>query len=96
MSAVVHLGAVAAVVFWPLAVGLAVVLWSRTRAAEHRRRLAQIEGRLRGQFRSVESQPLPERLELVVDALEESMSDARTAAPAATGRRRPRKPVLEK
>jgi hypothetical protein len=98
MSAVLHLPetvAVAAAVFWPLAAGVAVVLWSRIRAAERRRRLALMDERVRGQFRSVESQPVPERFDLVVDALEESALDARPPAPA-TVRRRGRKPAFEK
>ena len=54
----------------------------------HLRRLARIDGGLQGMFRTVETQPLPERLELVVDALEEHAAmTPKFAAPIAPARR---------
>ena len=82
-----QLTTVAAVAIWPLAAGLALVLWTRMRAAAHQRRMASVDNRVRGLFRAVELQPTPDRLALVVDALEEQ--DA-IAAAAAHGRRRVR------
>jgi hypothetical protein len=75
---------VAAVAIWPLAAGLALVIWTRVRAAQHARRLSHVDQSVRGMFRAVELQPTPDRLALVVDALEER--DA-IAAAAAGGRR---------
>lgn len=79
-----QIAAVVAAVGWPLAAGLGVVLWSKTRAAERQRRMAALEGDLRGLFREVEAQPVPDRLALVVDALEEAqaLKPRAAAAPA--------------
>jgi hypothetical protein len=63
--------AVTAAVAWPLAAGLAVVVWSKFRAGAQVRRTVALEGRVRGLYREVELQPTPERLTLVVDALVE-------------------------
>jgi hypothetical protein len=79
--------AITAAVAWPLAAGLALVAWSKFRAGAHSRRALALEGRVRGLYRHLEVQPTPERLALVVDALEER--DA-IAAAAAHGRRRVR------
>lgn len=79
-----QLTTVAAVAVWPLALGLGVVLWTKFRAAAHARRVARVDTHVRGMFRAVELQPVPERLAVVVDALEEH--DA-IAAAAAGGRR---------
>lgn len=79
-AAPLQIAAVCAAVRWPLSVGLALVLWSRVRAAERRRRLAALDAGLAGMFRAVQAEPVPGRLELVVEALEER--DA-MAAPAA-------------
>ena len=68
-----HIAAVFAAVLWPLALGVSLVLWSKLRAAERRRRLNAIEGGLQGLFGAVAAQPVPERLELVVDTLAEHM-----------------------
>ncbi len=84
--------ALAAALGWPFLAGLGVVLWSKARSAERRRRTAEMETRLQGLFRSVEAQPPPERLMLVIDALEEAealrlradpKAGRKTAAPAA-------------
>lgn len=61
-----------AVFAWPLALGLTVVLWSKVRAAERVRREAALGAELRGLYRMVEGQAVPERLALVVEALEEA------------------------
>jgi hypothetical protein len=63
--------AISAAILWPLAAGVSLVLWTKARAAEHRRRLALVEGGLQGMFRTVEAQGVPDRLQLVVEALEE-------------------------
>jgi hypothetical protein len=63
--------AVVAAVGWPLAAGLGLVMWSKVRAGERQRRMAALQGDLRGLYRDVEIQPVPDRLALVVDALEE-------------------------
>lgn len=76
---------IAAVAAWPLAAGLGLVIWTKFRAAAHARRMGRVDLQVRGMFRAVELQPMPDRLALVVDALEEQ--DA-IAAAAAHGRRR--------
>jgi hypothetical protein len=76
-----QIAAVAAAVGWPFAAGLGVVLWSKARAAERRRRMAALEGDLRHLYRDVEDRPIPDRLALVVEALEE----AEALKPAAKG-----------
>jgi len=76
-----QIAAVAAAVGWPFAAGLGVVLWSKARAAERQRRMAALEGDLRNLYRDVEGRPIPDRLALVVEALEE----AEALKPAAAG-----------
>lgn len=77
---------VAAAVVWPLAAGVSVVVWSKARAAARRRRLAGIEGDLRGLFEALETRPVPPRLDLVIDALQEQSEFL--PAPARVRRRR--------
>jgi hypothetical protein len=77
--------AITAAVAWPLAAGLGLVVWSKFRAGAHQRRAMALDGRMRGLYREMEVQPTPDRLALVVDALEEH--DA--IAAAAAGVRRP-------
>lgn len=67
----VQVATVANALIWPLAAGVAVVVWSRIRAAAHARRAAAAEQRLRDRYRSLEAQPVPPRLMQTVDALEE-------------------------
>ena len=81
-SSALHLAIVLAAVGWPLAAGATLVLASQVRAAERRRRLAALEGGLQGLFRSVSTEPVPARLELVVEALEEQLEMSRRPAPA--------------
>ena len=71
---------------WPLGAGVAVVLWSKARAAAHARKVAAMETHLRGMFREIEDRPLPGRLAMVVEALEEGESLAPSRAKA-TGRK---------
>jgi hypothetical protein len=85
----VQIAAASAAIVWPLAAGATLVLWTKARAAERRRRLASIEGELQGIFRTVESQPVPDRLELVVDALEEQRATPKPAEPRSRPRRKP-------
>jgi hypothetical protein len=75
--------AFASVLVWPLIAGVAVVLWSRARAAAHARRVAAMESDLQGLYQSLESLPIPSRLTMVVDALEEgeALAGPRTRAP---------------
>ncbi|WP_309087189.1 hypothetical protein [Phenylobacterium sp.] len=80
-----QIAAVAAAIGWPFAAGLGVVLWSKARAAERQRRLAALEGDLRDLYRDVEGRPIPDRLALVVEALEEA--EALKPAPASRTKR---------
>lgn len=77
--------ALVGVIAWPLAAGVAVVFWSKARASAHARKTAAIEAGLKGLYSEIERQPVPPRLSLVADALEEG--EALKAAP----RRAPRK-----
>lgn len=89
IAAPLQIAATSAAIAWPLAAGLTLVLWTKARAAERRRKLALVEGGLQGMFRSVATQGVPARLELVVDALEEhaeltvAAAAARKATPVA-------------
>jgi hypothetical protein len=88
-AAPLQIAATSAAIVWPLGAGLTLVLWTKARAAERRRRVSAIEGGLQGLFHAVETQPVPDRLELVVDALEEQADmTAKTAADAPHGRRK--------
>jgi len=78
-----QIAATSAAIVWPLAAGATLVLWTKARAAERQRKLALIEGGLQGLFRNVERQGVTDRLELVVDALEEHEAMTRIAAAAA-------------
>jgi hypothetical protein len=61
----------AAAVGWPLLAGLAVVVWSKRRAAAAARKAQALDARLKGFYRAVELRGAPERLELVIDTLDE-------------------------
>ena len=74
---------------WPLAAGLGLVLWSKARAAERARREAALDRELSGMFRTVEGRPVPERLALVVEALEEAQAMQAQPGPAAKPARAP-------
>jgi hypothetical protein len=77
----VQTAAVIGVIGWPLAAGLAVVVWSKTRAAAQARKLAALDGRLRGMFRTVENRGAPAHLARVMDVLEEAERLAPVARP---------------
>lgn len=66
-----QIATVATAVIWPLGAGLAVVMWSKARAAAHARKVAAMEAQLRGMFREIEERAIPPRLAMVVEALEE-------------------------
>ena len=84
-----QIAAASSALLWPLAAGATLVLWTKARAAERRRRLAAIDGGLKGMFRTVEGQPVPERLELVVETLSEQEAiTARLPQPAGRARRK--------
>jgi hypothetical protein len=88
-AAPLQIAAASAAVVWPLAAGATLVLWTKARAAERRRKLALIEGGLQGMFRTVETQAVPDRLNLVIEALEEHAEiTAAVAKPRHRGRRR--------
>ena len=78
---------------WPLAAGIVLVIWSRARAAEHARREAALESELQALYRDVEGRPVPERLAVVIEALEEAEAMAATPPPPAPPRLRRRAPV---
>ncbi|RAK56811.1 hypothetical protein [Phenylobacterium deserti] len=82
MPTTLQIATVAGAVVWPLGAGLALVLWSKARAAAHARKVAAMEADLRGMFHDIESSPVPNRLTMVVDALEEgeALTPARAAA----------------
>jgi hypothetical protein len=87
-AAPLQIAAASSAIIWPLAAGVTLVLWTKARAAERRRRLALIDGGLKGMFRTVEGQGVPDRLELVVDALEEHDDMTRFAEASAAARRK--------
>jgi hypothetical protein len=61
----------AAAVGWPLVAGLAVVLWSKARAAAQSAKAADLDARLKGLYRTVELRETPPALAVVIDALDE-------------------------
>lgn len=71
LTSSLQIGTFASALLWPLAAGVAVVLWSKGRAAARARRIAETDGQLRSLYRSVEMKPLPPHLTMVVDALQE-------------------------
>lgn len=89
----VQIAVVAAAVGWPLMAGLAVVAWSKARAAAQAAKTADLDARLKGLYRTVELRGTPPRLAVVVDALEEhaAMQATLAAAPPPAARRRRRR-----
>jgi Flp pilus assembly protein TadB len=71
---------------WPFAAGLGVVLWSKSRAKKREAAMARVEAGVRHLYESLEAQPIPPRLAVTVDALQEAEEMA--AAKAAIRRRR--------
>jgi hypothetical protein len=86
-AALLQIAAVCAAVLWPLGAGLALVFWTRSRTAERRRRMAAIDAGLTGIFRAVQAEPVPGRLELVVEALEEQAAVGERAKAGPNGRK---------
>lgn len=80
LASPLQLASVGSALIWPLALGVAVVLWSKARAARHARRLAAMETELKSLYRSVEIKPVPQRLAMVVEALQEGEELAPGAA----------------
>jgi hypothetical protein len=82
LSSSLQIATVASAVAWPLAAGLAVVMWSKARAAAHARKVAAMEAKLRGMFHDIEAKPIPAQLAMVVEALEEgeALTPVRTPA----------------
>jgi len=62
----------ATAVAWPLVAGLGVVFWSKARSARRARQRAAVDAEVKSLYRQVEGRPVPERLALVVEALEEA------------------------
>jgi hypothetical protein len=87
------LASAASALLWPLAAGAAVVVWAKARAAARARRVASMESQLRGLYRTVEAEPIPQRLSMVVEALEEG--EELTTAGSATGKVGAATPFLE-
>ncbi|MCR5875062.1 hypothetical protein LRS10_13245 [Phenylobacterium sp. J426] len=77
-----QVAAVIAAVGWPLAAGLGLVMWSKMRSGERQRRMAALQGDLRGLYQGVAAQPTPDRLIMVMDALEEGEALQPRNAPA--------------
>jgi len=71
---------------WPFAAGLGAVLWSKARARRREAALARVEAGVRRLYETLEAQPVPPRLAVTVDALQEAEEMA--AAKAAARRRR--------
>lgn len=88
LASPLEIAAVLSAVGWPFAAGLGVVLWSKVRAERRARRLAALDAELKGFFQTVEGRPVPERLQLVVEALEEAQ-----AMRAGRGAREPKAPA---
>ena len=85
----VQIAVVAAAVGWPLIAGLAVVAWSKARAATQAAKAADLDVRLRGLYRTVELRGAPPALAVVIDALDEheAMQASLAAAKAPVARR---------
>lgn len=71
MPTSLQVATIASAIVWPLAAGLAIVMWSKARAAAHARKVAAMETKLRGMFREIEERSVPPHLAMVVEALEE-------------------------
>lgn len=71
---------IVAAVSWPFAVGLATVLWSKRRAKLREASLARVEVGVRQLYETLEAQPIPPRLAVTVDALQEAEEMAATKA----------------
>ena len=82
LSNPLHLATLGSAFLWPLAAGVAVVLWSKSRAAARAKQAAAVDDKLKHLYRQVEAKPVPTRLRLVVDALEEGEELAATAPKA--------------
>lgn len=57
---------------WPFAIGATVVLWSRARARRREAALANVEAGVRQLYSTLEAQPIPPRLAVTVDAMQEA------------------------
>jgi hypothetical protein len=65
MTDPMQIATIANTLVWPLVVGVAVVLWRRAR------KRAAMQARLQGSYRDIETQPVPDNLALVLEALDE-------------------------
>lgn len=71
---------------WPFAVGLGAVLWTKARAKRRAAALILVEDGVRQLYASMQEQPIPPRLAVTVDAMQEAEEMA--AAKAAVRRQR--------
>lgn len=70
----------------PFLAGLGVVAWSKVRAQQRASSLARVEAGVRHLYASMEAEPVPPRLAVTVEALQEAEEMA--AAKAAVRRQR--------
>lgn len=83
---VVTLLVIAGALLWPFVAGAGVVLWSKSRAKRREAAFVRVEAGVRQLYETLEAQPVPPRLAVTVDALQEAEEMA--AAKAAARRRR--------
>ena len=86
----IQIAVLAAAVGWPLMAGLAVVMWTKSRAAAQAQKAVDLDARLRGLYRTVELRETPPGLAVVIDALEEHEAMQAGLAAQAPVRRRSR------
>jgi hypothetical protein len=85
-----QIATVGGALLWPLAAGVAVVLWSKARAARRAASLDAVDDQLKGLYRGLEARPVPPEITMVVEALQEGEeltpeAEARDRAGAAAG-----------
>lgn len=72
---------------WPFVTGLSVVLWSKARAKRREAALLRVEAGVRQLYETLEAQPIPPRLAVTVDAMQEAEEMALLKAAARRRRR---------
>jgi hypothetical protein len=85
-----QIATVGGALLWPLAAGVAVVLWSKARAARRTNSLDAVDEQLKGLYRGLEGRPVPPEITMVVEALQEGEeltpeAEAKDKAGAAAG-----------
>jgi hypothetical protein len=88
LASSLQIATVGSALLWPLAAGVAVVLWSKARAAERAKQLNAVDRNLKNLYRDLEARPVPPEIAMVVDALHEgeelAPASAKDKAGAAT------------